>query len=267
MAKLLPNFMFVGSMANVSAYRRKDSEKIILRTKGGPSKQKIKTSPKFEETRKNNKEFGGRATTSSRLLTVFEYLKPISDYNVAGPINSLLRPIQALDTDSPFGERNVLISRNPKLLEGFNINKRHPFEGMVQNPVNWSINKEAFTATIEFPALIPGINFFLPEGNFPVYQMIAVIAIIPDMFYEKHKYRPLPEHQYQRVKRKLSGWFPVSAGSAPLQMELQLDEKVATLPQGFSLLLAAGISFGRTNAAGEVEPAKYIGCGKIVGMA
>src|SRR5689334_9870332 len=122
MARLLPNFMFTGSMSNMSAYKRHDSDKIILRTKGGPSKQKVKTSPSFEVTRKNNKEFGGRASTTARILRVFEYLKPIIDYNVTAQMISLLRAIQELDTEHERGQRNVLISKNPRLLEGFNLN-------------------------------------------------------------------------------------------------------------------------------------------------
>src|SRR4051812_15148114 len=116
MAKLLPNFMFTGSMSNLSAYKRRDSDKIILRMKGGPTKRKIKTSPNFGETRKNNKEFGGRSTTSGNLLDAFLYLDPVKDYNIAGPLNSLLKSIQELDTENEKGKRHVLISRNPRLL-------------------------------------------------------------------------------------------------------------------------------------------------------
>src|ERR1044072_5056595 len=154
MAKLHPNFMFTGTMSNIIAYKRHDSDKIILRAKGSPTKHQMKTAPAFEEARKNNMEFGGRATTTSRLLRAFEYLKPIQDYNTAGPLISLLRAIQALDTDNEKGRRHVLISRNPGLLEGFNLNKKNPFETMVRNPLNWSISKENYSASIEFPALI-----------------------------------------------------------------------------------------------------------------
>ena len=265
MAKLLPNFMFTGSMSNLTAYKRHDSDKIILRSKGGPTKQKIQTSPAFEETRKNNKEFGGRASATSRLLTAFEYLKPITDYNIAGPLISLLRPIQALDTESEKGKRHVLISRNPRLIEGFNLNRKNSFDTMIRNPVDWSISRENFSARIEFPALIPGINFLLPDGNHPVYRLVTVLALIPDFFYEEPKYKPLQELNYRRIIRMQSDWFSVPVGSAPQHLELQLP--ILTLPPSFSIMLAAGISFGKFNSAGNVDPVKYVGCAKIVGMA
>jgi hypothetical protein len=264
MAKLLPNFLFTGSMANMSAYKRRDSDKIILRTKGGPSKEKIETSPSFEVTRKNNKEFGGRATATSRLLMALNYCKPVTDYNIAGPLISLLRPIQALDTDSEKGTRHVLISRNPRLLEGFNFSKKHPFELMVRTPIEWTLSRETFNAQIEFPELIPGINFTLPDGNYPVYRLFASLAIIPDMFYGEVKYAPLPEHTYHRQVRTVSDWFPVVSGSEIQKLELQLP--VFTGPSSYSLMLSAGVCFGNYNAAGTVDVVKYVGCGKIVGM-
>lgn len=267
MARLLPNGMFIGSMSNVSAYKRHDSDKIIIRTKGGPTKRKIKTSPAFEETRKNNMEFGGRASTTSQLLIVFDYLHPIADYNLAGPLISLLKPIQELDTENPKGKRNVLISRNPRLLEGFNINRKHPFEWMILNPVESSLSKETFSGQVEFPALIPGVNFRLPDANYPVYRFTVVLAIIPDMFCGKHKYYPPLELDIRTIRHINSEWFSVPAGSAPQKLEVQLPDK-PTLQEtsSYSLMLAAGVSFGRFNAAGGVDPVKYVGCGKIVGM-
>src|SRR5258708_29295326 len=119
--------------------------------------------------------------------------------------------MEEIDTDNEKGRRDVMMSRNPRLVEGFNLNKRHPFDWMVRNPVDWSIAKETFSARIEFPALIPGINFSLPDGHFPVYQLIAVLAVVPDMFHGEVRYKPLPEFDDASVIRGGSDWFPVSA--------------------------------------------------------
>ena len=59
MAKLIGEFQFEGSIGNLSAYKRKDSDKIILRTKGGPSKRRIKTAPEFAVVRLYNLEWNG----------------------------------------------------------------------------------------------------------------------------------------------------------------------------------------------------------------
>lgn len=135
---------------------------------------------------------------------------------------------------------------------------------MIRNTVDWQLSKQNFSAQIQFPALIPGINFSLPDGHFPVYQLVAVLAVIPDFFYGEVKYKPAEELMYPRHVRILSEWFSVSAASGVQQLELQLPSM--NLTGSFSLMLAAGVRFGRYNERGDAEPVHYVGCGKIAGM-
>ena len=64
---------------------------IIVRKKGGASKKRIKKDPEFFQTRLLNSEFGGRSAASKRIMKVLLPLKPLADYNIAGPLNALLR--------------------------------------------------------------------------------------------------------------------------------------------------------------------------------
>ena len=72
----------------------KGSDKIILRTKGGASKEKIKKGKEFATTRRLNSEFGGRAVASKYIMRSLFPLKALADYNIAGPLNALIKPIQ-----------------------------------------------------------------------------------------------------------------------------------------------------------------------------
>jgi hypothetical protein len=87
MAGQEPCLGFTGSLYNISAYKRRDMDTIIIRSNGGPSKRMIKSHPSFELTRKNNKEFGGRSTASKWIMRILYPLKPLSDYNISGPLN------------------------------------------------------------------------------------------------------------------------------------------------------------------------------------
>ena len=66
MAKLDGTIQFTGSLQNLSFYKMRGSDKIIVRKKGGPSRKQVKHSPNFENTRHNNSEFGGRALAAGR---------------------------------------------------------------------------------------------------------------------------------------------------------------------------------------------------------
>ena len=124
-------FGFTGSLHNISACKRGDMDTIIIRSKGGPSKRMINSQPSFDLTRRNNNEFGGRSTASRWIRRILYPLKPLSDYNISGPLNSTLKPIQQMDTVSEPGKRNIGLSKNPRLPEGFQLNRRNLFESVL----------------------------------------------------------------------------------------------------------------------------------------
>jgi len=169
MAILENNLSFTGTISNIVAYRRRDMDQVILRSKGGPSKRKIKTHPHFDITRRNNREFGGRSTVVSWIRQSITPLLVLSDYNIAGPLNSLLKPVQEMDKKSELGKRSVALSVFPSPLEGFQINKRNLFESVVSAPLSFDIQKPELKARVQLPMLLPGVNFF-PVDQYPVYR-------------------------------------------------------------------------------------------------
>src|SRR5690349_21717637 len=106
MARLVSPIELVGPVGNLSFYKRRDSDKIIIRTKGGASKEKIKTAEGFWRVRRNIGEFGGRSTTTKHIRRAIDPLRFIADYNIFGPLNNLLKPIQELDTTNDKGKRD-----------------------------------------------------------------------------------------------------------------------------------------------------------------
>jgi hypothetical protein len=177
----IPADFLLANAGQLSMYTMKGCDKVILRRKGGASRERIKTEPNFENTRRVNAEFGGRATCSKWIRRMLHPLKFIADYNITGPLNALLKPIQELDTISNYGERSVAFSANPHLLEGFNLNKRSSFDTIVHNPVRYTLSKRKGHASVTIPAVLPGHNFSAP-GNFATYRFIALLGIIPDLF-------------------------------------------------------------------------------------
>jgi len=94
-----------GSLANVSMYKRHDSDQVVVRLKGGPTKKHIKTLPQFEKVLQNNSEWGG----CTRL----------EDYPVTGALNGICKQIQKLDTGNDPGRRSVNLSQHKDVLLGF----------------------------------------------------------------------------------------------------------------------------------------------------
>jgi hypothetical protein len=264
MAKMLPGFGFTGSLANISAYTMRGSDTIILRTKGGASKETIKTSPSFSNVRKNNAEFGGRSAATKKIMQVLYPQKALADYNIAPALNKLLVHVQRLDTTSMFGERHVLLSRNPQLLEGFDLNRDNNFSSIIRHPLSYSLSRDATTATITIPPLIPGINFFVPS-KYPLFSLIGTLGVIPDMICKNDCYMPtLNSIGDYLFRQAVTPWLPCSGGSPASSLDFTIDK----WPPGndWSIMLCIGIRFGTIGNDGAPQQVKYAGAAKVLGM-
>jgi hypothetical protein len=268
MAQANSNTPFTGTVNGLSYYKMRGSDKIIVRRKGGPTRKQIQKKESFATTRKNNMEFGGRARLVGQVMDALRPLKYLGDYNIAGPLNTMLIPIQSLDTEHEKGQRDVVLSKNPGILKGFNLNRRTPFENIVCSPLEFSLSKEKFTATITIPELNPEINFMIP-GDFEWYRLMYVVATIDDMFYQPHGYRAENNNEVNSWRVEKTDWLPVYPGSPSVtlqhkKLEDYLDDP-SELPNKarFSTMLAIGIAFG-TMQRGQITMAKYIGGAKIL---
>lgn len=259
MAQLIGDFLFTGSLQKLSAYKMRGSDKIIIRKKGGPTKKQIKHSPRFDLTRRNNKEFGGRAQAAAHIKRILYPLLFLADYNITGPLNALMQPIQKMDTGSEVGKRNILLTKNPRLLEGFTLNRRYYFESIVRTPVSCTIQKEQ--VIVHLPSLLPGINFMVP-GNYSWYQFIAVAGLVPDLYYTEHGYMPKGERHYS-PEYITSDWLPVNSPAPAGKLIIPgLPERK---PDTCSIMVALGVAFG-TMQGQEIEPVKYVGGAKVIGV-
>jgi hypothetical protein len=144
MAQLMSEFLFTGSLQNMSAYKMRGSDKIILRKKGGPSKKQIKHSPNFDLTRRNNKEFGGRAKAAQHIKRILHPLLFLADYNITGPLNALLQPMSANGHWQRMGKAAYHDIEKSTVAEGFTLNRRYFFESIVRHRFRVpSINKNS----------------------------------------------------------------------------------------------------------------------------
>jgi hypothetical protein len=264
MAQMISNFPIIGRIGELSSYRMRGSDKIIVRMKGGADKKKIKNAPEFANTRRINSEFGGRSASSSTIMRAIFPLKALADYNIAGPLNALIKPIQVMDTESDWGQRNVYITRNPKLLEGFSLNKKNGFDTIVRNPISFTLSREERSATVNFPAMMPGINFFVPPPAKSFYSFVAVLGVVPDFKFDKDGYKAVDKIE-NTSDDSMSEWYSVLRGSAAVDLTVRIPQKHFTPEsENFTLLLSIGIRFGVPGINEDIKQVKYAGAGKIL---
>lgn len=264
MARINPDSSFTGSLGNLSFYKMRGVDKPIVRTKGGASKQKIKTHPKFEATRQINAEFGGRATASKWIMRMLWPQKALADHNIAGPLNALMKPIQAMDTISELGKRHIALSQYPSILEGFSLNRKTGFDSIVRAHIGCQVSRDNLHVRVDIPALLPGINLYAPKAH-PLYAITVVFGIIPDLFYTNRHYTPLNEYAGMAPAVRMTEWYPLLEGSPATALEI--THPIVPPDEQFSIMISIGIRFGMMRSATLIDQVPYAGAARVLAMA
>jgi hypothetical protein len=262
----LEELQFTGSLGDLSFYRMRGSDKIVVRRKGGASKEVIKKSPNFALPRLYMSEFGGCSTMGKEVRFMMHPLRALADYNFSGFINKSLKLIQTQDLTSKLGQRAIELSKHPKLLEGFQLNKYTTFDSMVRSTLTWSIDTENRSAKVDIPALVRDINFF-PNNRHSKFRIVISLGIVPDFTFNPATGKFAPPKWYDAMygcDYVESDWCSALKGSPATTLELSLDQ----LPPeaGYSLMLGIGIAFGDSLDNGEVKQIKRAGAAKILGI-
>jgi hypothetical protein len=152
-----------GSLGNLSFYDSVFGP--IVRTKGGPSKEKIRSSPKLVRVREQNKEFG-EAAKAAKLLRLSLKLKPkgIMTHSVTWRVNQLMNSIKDKDTTSARGKRKVekglATTPGKNLMAGFDITEKAALKKILLKPV--VVNSTLQTISIK--QFVPAKDVRSPKG-------------------------------------------------------------------------------------------------------
>ena len=260
MGQLESEFQFTGRLGNVTAYRMRGVDKIIIRKKGGASKTRIKNDPEFARTRENNTEFSGRAQGVRWVMRALEPLRRVADYSLSGPINKIMTDVQYEDDINGRGQRSIFLSKYGSMLEGFSMNRYSSFDNVVRAPLTYTVSRDTLSAKVDIPALIPGVNFAPPQKH-PLFSLMALLSIVPDLHLKKDRYVFTHPTYKTWTAEATTPWLHVTEGSASTTLELKLNK----LPpdNNFALMLSIGIRLGTPLAHG-IDDIKHAGCGKVV---
>jgi hypothetical protein len=252
---------FTGKMGNMVAYRMAGTDKVVIRRKGGVSRERLKRGPEYELTRKNNSEWSGCITMASSIRRAIHPIRHLADYNFSGPLHALCKNIQLADKASDWGKRSVSLSAVPNKLEGFGLNKYNTFDSMVKSPLSFSVDKATGTAGVTIPELVPGLQLYNPRKQ-TLYRFVFGLGYVTDIsFSEKNnRFEPVQgKTAFQSEKSAWMNWKSVFPGTS---LHLSIDNWVNA--DNISLILSAGIEFGVPAGDNEGQYVKYSGAGKIL---
>jgi hypothetical protein len=261
MATLDGNLGLQGSFGNLSSYKMRGVDKLVVRTKGGASKAKIKKSPSFARTRENNSEFGGCGKMVKEIRHAIQPIKHLADFNFTANFTSLAKKIQLLDGTKPRGQRGIHLSQFPYLFQGFSLNKKNAFDAIVKNALLPQLDRENGKVRIQVPALIPGINlsFFWQQ---PFYRLVFSIGMVSDMLFGEMGFA-CNQNNFTFTNSVISNWLPVLQVQPAQEIILQLN-RFNGIGSDQSIFVAVGIEMGSPLSMDLINPVRYCGAGKIL---
>ncbi|MBT1690853.1 hypothetical protein, partial [Dawidia soli] len=241
----LEDLKITGSLGNLSFYRMRGVDQIVVRQKGGASKEYIKNSPTFATARLHMGEFGGCSKMGKEVRHMMHPVRNLADYNFSGFINKALKIVQKQDGTSELGRRSIMLSRHTSLLAGFQLNKSTTFDSVVRTPLTYTISRETLSARIDIPALLRDINFH-PNNRHARFRFEVSLGIVPDFTFDAEKKIYTPPVWYTAMfapQSVSSPWYPALKGSPAASMEIALTDQMPA-SGGYSLMLTVGVRYG-----------------------
>jgi hypothetical protein len=264
MGNIISGSDFTGRLGPASVYKMRGHNKLVIRSRGGATKSRIKNHPNFEATRCLNREWKLVTEVAADIRSGLFSLKPLADFNVSGPLNALVKKIQTSDTINEKGKRSIMFSRYPDFLRSFQFNRQTLFDSIIRQQLEVNIDKTSAQAAVTVPLMQPAIHFF-PNPRYAYYRMVISMVAVSNQAWneESVSYKPLAALLPQ-YKSLYTDWVPASSSQPAATYQISPTiEKFSSGPD-MILILGAGIQYGMPSPDGSIQPVPYAGAARIL---
>ena len=164
MAKFDGIFEIQGTLKGMTFYKTKDG--LLIRTKGGISKERMAKDPAFQRTRENGTEFAHLAESGQLIRKgLGPLLKLAKDSRASSRLMSVLSKVKNQDLTSPRGERRVEIGLVPgegkAFMKGFDFNIGARFDRVFRE----LYTLDTVTGTVDITDFQASESLLVPEGT------------------------------------------------------------------------------------------------------
>ena len=268
MAIIKGALQMTGGIKGVSFYTTTGSDKVIMRTKGGPKARRMKTGEEFANVRKHQSEWAGSVKFARSVGDALGDIYRLADYNVWSVLCGMGKNLMSLDTVHPAGQRNLMLSEYRKVLENFSLNRNFQFNSVLRINPEFEIDKPTLNAWVS----IPQINTEMDLQNIqklPYFRVMVTLGIVSDVEFvsgeKQSTYEPVNEFTGSRLST-ISDWFSTEDIINEQTLNVKLDAEVLKMTDDVTVLLGIGVEFGKVSFAGQITPVKHAGSGKVLAV-
>jgi len=269
MAKVNGIFQPNGTIQGMTFYKATGSDKIIMRKKGGPKKERIATGKEFEKLRKHQSEWGGCVQFARHIRTAVGDLYPMSDHNLSSAWTGLGKKLMGLDTTNEVGVRAIKLSSYKQALIDYNFCRKKPLISILRLVPEFEIDRENLHAVVRYPRINTATDL-VNGGNRPYFRIVAALGCVSDLMFEKSlfsNYREANDQLNGLSVSVASNWLSTNDLLQNIELRPAFEEKYKELlTADISVLLCVGVEFGAVGFGGQIEAVKRSGAAKIIAV-
>lgn len=241
MARQDSDHPFVGRIGDLIYYKR--NGKYFVRKAGTLTKEKIKTAPEFENTRKINREFGGCVKVGHDLRIALSSLLPDhSDQDITGRLVGLFSKV-IQNGKGERGSRMIEVVKNREIIKDFQFNKSLSFDKMFTEHLHFETSSKRNEVALTVNAFDPSVSFGKTSSITHFRIFLAVVAF-SDFKYDKRAkaYKPVNSSIHESFVVSFSGNISLKEKSVRISITAQLPIQ-KPIPVSVGIIAIAGIEF------------------------
>ncbi len=235
---------YSGTMGGVRHFKIKGLVGDFAGLAGGPTDSQIKNDAAFIRTRENMSEFGGSASCAKTIrVGLAQVIRQFSDSRLTGRLTKIMKEINKEDTGSPRGQRSILVSLNPELLNGLNFDVNTSLAGIFNAPYTLTNTVGRDSATFTIPIFNP-MNLINAPAGATHFRLLNAITVVSDWKFDTGSgtYVPLEPTLSELSDVQFSGYLDLSAPTALTTITTTLPGS-PTMTSDVSVLNCIGIEF------------------------
>ncbi len=259
-----------GSIKGVTFYTRVGSDKVIMRTKGGPSKQRIAKGAEFEKLREHQQEWGACVQFARAVRQAVGQNYRLCDFNLSPVWTGIGKNLMKMDQMGKQGERRLYLSTYRQALEGFSFSRNYPLNSVLRVLPVCNIQRDMLEASVTFPR-INTVTDLLNVQRLPYFRLIVGMGTVSDMVYHPlnlfYNFEPLVDLLQGVCVEHVTDWYPADNVLKEQTIVLKMNEELLEfMTENVCILLSIGIEFGKVGFGGEIVEVKHAGCAKIAAV-
>jgi hypothetical protein len=152
-----------GTVGEINFFKSGDGYR--MRAKGGVTKERIATDPRFERTRENGAEFGAAGKAGKVLrISLLTLIETASDKRMISRLVREIFQVFQADQKNPRGSRNM-VDGDVTRLEGFEFNAQGSMSTTFFAPYSINIDRVTGECKITVPTFVPTKFVTAPLGS------------------------------------------------------------------------------------------------------